>query len=146
MKKLTITILSILLIISCNNQNEEINIEENECLVQIADTWTLISLDQIPEYLDGGLEGFNLKALSEIRYPSQAREDGIEGIAIIEYEITIDGNVENINITQDPGTGLGNEAKRVLETITEGISFSPAILNNNPVRVKKEFQANFELE
>lgn len=130
-------------IFSCEKKENEITIDQKECLVQIADNWSLVTLDEGPEYLDGGENGFHRNVIGNINYPPEARENGIEGIAIVQYEITIEGRVENILITQDPGTGIGEETKRVIVDATQGIAFSPAILNNNPIRVRKQYEVKY---
>lgn len=146
MKNISFLILILTLVLSCQKNEENILFEENECLIQIGDDWELVILDQAPQYLDGGQDGFNHNALNEIKYPPEARENGIEGDVFIQYEITIEGSVENINIIQNPGTGIGEEAKRVIEVITEGIAYIPAKLDNTSVRVRKEFKAKFSLK
>ena len=135
-----------LLFLGCQKEEENILFEENECLVQIGEEWELVILDQIPEYIDGGKDGFTHNSLEEIKYPPEARENGIEGNALVQYEITIEGMVENIIIIQNPGAGIGEEVKRVIELITDGVSFTPAQLDTNLVRVRKEFKAKFSLK
>ena len=81
-----------------------------------------------------------------VTYPAEARENGIEGICVVNYEITEEGTVENIEAIQDPGGRIGESATETIGLITEGVSFSPGILNNNPVRVKKELEIRYKLE
>jgi len=142
-----LAILAILCCISvgCGNKDEEIIMNQKECYVQVADNWTLHTLDGGLEYLDGGESGYHNNIIGNVNYPSEARENGVEGIAIIRYEVTTEGMVENIEITQDPGTGIGEETKRVVELATAGIPFTPAILNGNPVRVRKEYELMFSI-
>ena len=139
-------LLLLYLMAGCSDSKEDISLEELECLVLIDSTWTLITLDEVPIYLDNGISGFGENLLTEVRYPREARENGIEGIARIEYEVTSIGRVENILITEDPGTGIGEELKRGFEVVTTGIPYSPAILDDNPIRVKKELELNFRVE
>ena len=135
------------LIIGCNKENNESLLNDTGlCLVEVDGNFEILDLDEAPEYLDGGKEGLNSAFLGTISYPALARENGIQGSCIINYEITVDGTVENIVATQDPGGGIGASAVDSFESITEGTSFSPGILNENPVRVKKEMEIRYKLE
>ncbi len=130
----------------CGDSQEDIGLEELDCLALVDSIWSMITLDQPPVYLDNGVDGFEENLLTEIKYPREARENGVEGIARIDYEVTTNGTVENIIITEDPGTGIGEELKRSFEVVTTGIAYSPAILNEVPIRVKKELELNFRVE
>ena len=116
------------------------------CLVEIDGEFQDISLDLRPEFLDDGSEGFAIASYGVIKYPSMARENGTQGTCLLNYEITESGTVENIVIVQDPGDGIGEESKRTLSVITEGVSFSPGILNGNAIRVKKRISVKFKLQ
>ena len=54
--------------------------------------------------------------------------------------------MENIQVVQDPGGGIGEEARSSFEEVTTGVSYSPGILDGAPVRVKKELEFRFSLE
>jgi TonB family protein len=49
------------------------------------------------------------------RYPQQAAAHGVEGLAIIRIKVEKSGNVSPVEIVQDPGYGLGEEAWRIIE-------------------------------
>ena len=115
------------------------------CLVKINDNFEEIELDEVPVFLNGGEDEFLMAIGGAITYPAEARENGIEGLCIINYEITEEGKVENIEAIQDPGGNIGNSAIGTVESVTEGISFSPGMLNNNPVRVKKELELKYKI-
>ncbi len=144
-KNLLLIILSTIILISCQKSDEDL-ITPKECYVQIGNNWELILLDNPPTFLDGGEIGFGQKVTMQIKYPSYARENGYEGDAIIRYEITKNGSVENVSIFQDPGGGIGEETKRVVEIITQGTVFSQGTLTDAPVRVRKDFKLNFCLK
>ena len=136
-----------LLMTSCNKDNSENLLNDTAlCLVEIDGKFEEIELDEQPKYLDGGDEGFTTAFGMNVIYPAEARENGIEGICVVNYEITEEGTVENIEAIQDPGGRIGESATETIGLITEGVSFSPGILNNNPVRVKKELEIRYKLE
>lgn len=116
------------------------------CLVEIDGNFEDVELDEGPLFLNGGNEGFTDAVLGEVKYPAEARENSIEGVCLVDYEITVLGMVDNIAILQDPGGGIGAATTKGLEVVTAGISFAPAILNSVPVRVKKQLKMTFKLE
>ncbi len=133
--------------IGCSDEDGNSSVEESGlCLVEVDGIFVDIELDKIPEYLNGGNSGFSEEIFMILKYPAEARENSIEGDCIVNYEITKDGTVENVLVVQDPGGGIGDAVFEVLTTITEGISFSPGILNDSPVRVKKDLLIKFKLE
>jgi hypothetical protein len=142
---------SLLFIFSCKKDDEKIDekIEVEEpvpCLAEIDGILQEVILDENPEYLDGGLDGFISNLFDTILYPADARENGIEGFTSVSYEITEEGKVKNVEIIENPGGGIGEELKLTLEEITPGISFLPGILNGNPIRVQKALSLTFKLQ
>ena len=146
MKNLFPFLVLLCFIYGCSDSSEDISIEELDCLVLVDSTWSIVTLDQPPVYLDNGVAGFNENLLTEIKYPREARENGVEGAARLEYEVATNGTVENIIITENPGTGIGEELMRSFEVVTSGVAYIPAILNEVPIRVKKEQEVIFRVE
>jgi len=144
---LFIVFLASVLILGCQKEEAEPQIEDVEgCLVEINGAFILMDLDVYPEYLDGGSKGFVRNLSREVRYPAEAREKGIEGRCELNYEITTEGRVEAITLISDPGGGIGAASSEALMLVTEGITYSPAQLNGNPVRVRKGLVIKFKLE
>jgi hypothetical protein len=134
-------------LIGCQKEANESSVSETGlCLVLVDGKFEEIELDEKPQYINGGQEGFYHNIYEEITYPAEARENHIQGTCLCNYEITEFGTVENIVITQDPGGGIGNEVIRTIEIVTDGISFEPGIYNGNPVRVKKGLSILFKLQ
>ena len=50
-----------------------------------------------------------------IQYPSEAKDQNIEGKVLLQYKINGDGSLNNISITKDIGGGCGEEALRVMK-------------------------------
>lgn len=136
-----------LAILGCNKDDDDQLIEDTGlCLVEVNGVFEEIELDEMPVYSRGSQKDFYENIIKEINYPVEARENDIEGVCIINYEISSQGAVENIEAVQDPGGGIGTEAIEGVEQVTVGTSFSPGILNGMPVRVKKEIRITFRLE
>ncbi len=144
---LLITLALVLSNVSCHKGDEGTSVSDtNFCLVEINGTFEDIDLDEPPTYLDGGHDGFVVAILKVIKYPVEARENNIQGVSILHYEITAQGTVENIMVIQDPGGGIGESAVEALESVTAGISFSPGILGGVALRVRKEMKLTYKLQ
>lgn len=130
---------------SCDRDDDD-NILKETYLVEIDGQFQESPLDEVPVYIDGGEDSFNDALYQTISYPAEAREQGIEGTVCLSYEITAQGSVENIEIVEDVGGGIGQSAKDALEEVTQGVVFTPAILNGLPVRVKMDIKITYRLE
>lgn len=56
-----------------------------------------------------------LKFIStNLRYHDMARENRIEGTAIVAFIVAKDGRISQLEIKKDPRAGTGNEARRIV--------------------------------
>lgn len=78
-----------------------------------------------------------------IKYPTIARENGVEGTAVIRFVIEPDGAISNAEVVRDIGAGCGGEALRVVETMPKWI---PGKQRGKPVRVQFNLPVKFKLE
>lgn len=60
-----------------------------------------------------------------LKYPSEAREDGIHGKAIIQFVVQKNGKLKDIKVIHDTGAGCGEAAKRVIEQMAEETTWIP---------------------
>jgi protein TonB len=70
----------------------------------------------------------------EIRYPTQAQNQGISGRVVVEFVIERDGSVSNVKTIKGIGSGCDAEAERVIK-LTNGM-WSPGKNNGHAVRLK----------
>lgn len=83
----------------------------------------------------------------EINYPSLARENGIEGRAVISFTVEKDGSVADVKVLRDPGGGLGAEAERVIQLInTKTDGFRAGSQQGLQVRVRFTVPILFSLD
>lgn len=84
-----------------------------------------------------------IKFLSKsLRYPSIAKENGIEGIAVIEFVVNKKGEIVNPKILRDPGGGCGKEALRMVKKMPIWI---PGKHNGQKVKALFRLPIKFEL-
>jgi len=94
-----------------------------------------------PEY-PGGEAAFGKFLQKNMRYPPMAKENGIQGKAYLQFIVERDGSLTDISVVREPGSGLGDEAMRVLKMSPH---WKPGIQNGKPVRVQYTVPINFTL-
>ena len=67
----------------------------------------------MPRY-PGGSEAFHEFINSNIRYPQEAQEAGVQGFVIVQYDVNDNGDVSNIRVIRKLGYGCDEEATRVI--------------------------------
>lgn len=93
---------------------------------------------------DKALLGFMYNYL---KYPAPARENGVEGVAVVRFVVEPDGSISGATIVKDPGAGLGPEALRVVNLMNEkNIIWKPGKQLAKPVRVQFNLPVKFTLE
>ncbi len=90
----------------------------------------------------GGMEKFYAYLGKKIQYPNLARENNVQGRVTLQFVVEKDGSFTDIKILRDPGSGLGDEAVRVLKSAPR---WSPGIQNGKPVRVQFTIPVNFTM-
>jgi len=82
-----------------------------------------------------------------LEYPAEARKNGVEGMAVIQFNIGKKGQVLDIEIVRDPGAGTGNAAKDVVEKMnTMEERWIPGKMKGAPVKVQYTLPIKFKLE
>ncbi len=79
---------------------------------------------------------------SKIKYPSIAKENGIEGTVMIQFVIEKDGSITDPKIVKDIGGGCGYEALRVVKLMDNWL---PGRQRNRLVRVRFNLPVKFKL-
>lgn len=101
-----------------------------------------VVVESMPEFPGGNVE--LMKFLhSKIKYPSLAKEAGIQGRVFVSFVIEIDGSVSNIKILRGIGGGCDEEAIRVVQSMPK---WKPGTQRNNPVRVRFNLPLKFTLQ
>jgi TonB family protein len=78
-----------------------------------------------------------------LRYPSDAIADSIQGVQTISFIINTNGTPEYIMITNSLGDSFDKEARRLIETMP---AWKPATLNGIPVASKVSLPLTFQIQ
>ena len=89
------------------------------------------TVEIMPEFV-GGMEAWAKFLEKNLRYPSQARDEGVQGRVTISFVVEKNGELSNIKVLKGIGFGCDEEAKRV---IAKSPFWKPGIQNGRPVRV-----------
>lgn len=82
-----------------------------------------------------------------IKYPTIARDNGIEGTAVVSFVVEKDGSITDIKIVRDPGAGCGEESLRVVALMNRlPQKWVPGQQGNENVRVQFNLPIRFRLE
>lgn len=82
-----------------------------------------------------------------IKYPLNARDQGVEGTVVIRFVITRDGKIINPEIMNDIGGGCGKEALRVVEMMKDlNEKWTPAKKDGKTVDSYFDWPAKFRLQ
>ncbi|MFT4567536.1 MAG: protein TonB [Saprospiraceae bacterium] len=81
-----------------------------------------------------------------LKYPSIARENGVEGKVYIQFVVEKDGSLTDTKIVRDTGAGLGAESMRVVQKINDlPQAFEPGRQRGEAVRVLFTLPVTFKL-
>ena len=82
-----------------------------------------------------------------VKYPAIARENGVEGQAVIQFTVGKKGEIEDVVILRDPGAGLGDSGKDVVEAMNNmPMKWTPGKQRGNPVKVLYTLPIKFKLQ
>lgn len=98
-------------------------------------------VDEDPQF-PGGQEALYKWLKENIKYPEQAKENGIEGKVYVTFVIEKDGSITNAKLLRDIGGGCGAEAVRAVKTMPRWI---PAKQRGETVRLQFNLPVTFTL-
>ncbi len=78
-----------------------------------------------------------------IKYPPIARENGVEGMVVIQFVVEKNGEITGAKIVRDIGAQCGNEALRVVNKMP---TWNPGKQRGRAVRVQFNLPVRFKLE
>ena len=96
----------------------------------------------MPEF-PGGDKGFHQFIADNIKYPAEAKGEGLKGRVFVNFIVEPDGSVSDIRVLRGIGGGCDEEAVRVVESMPK---FKPGIQDGEAVRVSYTVPVFFRLQ
>lgn len=100
------------------------------------------SVELVPQF-PGGISSFSNYLAKNIRYPANARENGIQGRVIISFVVERDGTLSDAHVTRGVADDIDKEALRVIQASPK---WEPGVQNGRSVRVAYSVPISFALE
>jgi len=120
--------------------------EKNDTIIFAVEIFDRLNFDRLhsPPLFKGKEPevGFREYVAQKTVYPSDARMNYIQGIVLVEFDINLQGKVENVKLIQSVHPLLDAEALRVMRLSPK---WTPAIQRGKKVKVKYVFPFNFKL-
>lgn len=123
----------ILSLVLCFLFFQELYSQKNENSFQMAEIQ--------PEF-KGGFKAFQKYIRKNLKYPTEARRQNVEGKVFLEFVIDADGSVINVKVIKGIGFGCDVEAVRVLKNSPQWIAGQT---KGKPVKVKMNIPIVFDL-
>lgn len=112
--------------------------EEEE---EISEEPIFVIVESMPTF-PGGMKKLMAYLHNNIKYPTQAKEVGIQGKVFVSFVIETDGSVTDVILLRGIGGGCDEEAIRVISNMPNWI---PGKQRNIPVRVRFTLPVSFRL-
>lgn len=93
-------------------------------------TETIQDITEISPEFPGGMEKYKEYILTNLKYPQEALELGIEGKVYVKFVVTKDGSITNVEVVKGINPLMDKEAKRLIQNMPK---WSPGILDGKPV-------------
>lgn len=106
---------------------------------QEGDIFTVV--EQMPRFPGG--DDARIKFLKEnIKYPDEARKQGISGTVFVSFVVEKDGSISNVKLLRGIGGGCDKEALRVVSMLP---NYEPGLQDGKPVRTQFNLPISFKL-
>lgn len=100
-------------------------------------------VEQKPSFNGGDANEFSKWVNSHLKYPEDAKKNGITGRVTLQYSIEADGRIADVKVLRSSGNkALDAEALRV---VSMSPKWKPGMQKGNPVRVTYTFPVIFQL-
>lgn len=104
---------------------------------------TIYSVPEIFPEFPGGMQAMMLYLSENVKYPTAAAENGIQGKATCSFVVNKDGSVSDVEVVRSAGDpSLDKEAIRVIKSMPK---WKPGTIKGKPVRVKLSAPVKFSL-
>lgn len=102
--------------------------------------WDVV--EQMPSF-PGGPSALMLYLAQNIKYPTMAEKDGVQGRVVVSFVVERDGSISDVNVVRSVDPNLDQEAVRVVKAMPKWI---PGKQDGSAVRVKYNVPVSFRLQ
>ena len=99
-------------------------------------------VEQMPEF-PGGMQALMTYLSKNIKYPSVAQDNGIQGRVLVSFVVNKDGSIVDPEVIKSVDAALDKEAMRVIKAMPK---WNPGKQRGKPVRVKYTVPVLFRLQ
>ena len=93
------------------------------------------------------MERFNEYIADNLQYPKIARDHGVEGTVVVQFEVDARGRIGKVAIVRDIGAGCGDEAKYLIQNMNNLVDkWQPAIKDGDPAVYTLKVPVLFKLD
>lgn len=107
-----------------------------------SDTVPYQYIEKKPSFNGGGANEFSKWVNEHLRYPRQAKDNGIQGRVTLQFTIKADGSVADVHVIRGVDPDLDKEAVRV---VSNSPKWTPGMTKGKPVDVIFTFPVIFQL-
>ena len=108
----------------------------------VEETKPFTVVEQMPMY-PGGYAALMGYLRDNIKYPTVAAENGVQGRVVVGFIVERDGSITDVNILRGVDPSLDREAMRVVKSMPR---WNPGKQNGSAVRVKYQVPVSFRLQ
>ena len=133
-----------LLMVGCKpattQEPEAVEPQQQEAVATADSVYSVVEQD--PEF-PGGIEALYKYLAENIKYPEQAKAEGVQGRVFVRFVIEADGSITNAQVLRSIGGGCDEEALRVVNAMPK---WKPGMQDGKPVRVQYNLPIIFKLQ
>ncbi len=122
-----------------DTQVEFVEIEEEE---EVAEAEIFTIVETMPSFPGGEKKLFEYLG-KNIKYPSMAKDAGIQGVVYVSFVVEPDGSIGEVKVLRGIGGGCDEEAVRVVKAMPK---WNPGKQRGKPVRVRYNLPIRFILQ
>lgn len=131
----------IVMLTSYSTIQAQVVIEDN-AVVNEDENQIFVFVEEYPEFPNGE-ENLYKYLGSNIKYPHDALENGIQGTVVVKFVVEKDGSISNVKAVRKIGGGCDEEAVRVVKRMPR---WKPGKQSGKPVRTEFTLPIQFKLK
>lgn len=123
-----------------SNYNGQAQTSQQECCLGEEEK-PYVHVEQMPEF-PGGLQALLQHISNELKYPETAKDNGIEGMVVVQFVVKADGTVGDVKVTRSLDPDCNKEAVRLVRSLPR---WTPGRHNGRAVTVYYTLPIRFRI-